>query len=291
MTAAQTTPHETTVRIPSRPWPQTAQPVSRRPPALPMPMPMPMPRVPRMRRRPALRSASAARHRARLLWTLAGDPDDADARPESTADAEASAEHPDSASSGSAPTEPRPFTRRLAALWAASVVAASVITGIVVATVIDYDPTVVATLHEAPGLGDPDWLEGLPISEGSVPPVQFEAYFGLTVLTFTWGERRQHWLDESAGQHRGAQMHRAGRGVGCERFCGERRRLLGGRPGGDRRVHRLARFAGGTAVRARNRHGHPVRPGRRSSRRPRRLPRLRRPPAPTASAYALRECR
>lgn len=123
-----------------------------------------------------------------IALDAAGDPDDADARPESTADAAASAEHPDSASSGSAPTEPRPFTRRLAALWAASVVAASVITGIVVATVIDYDPTVVATLHEAPGLGDPDWLEGLPISEGSVPPVQFEAYFGLTVLTFTWGD-------------------------------------------------------------------------------------------------------
>ncbi|MGO1848446.1 hypothetical protein [Microbacterium sp.] len=82
-----------------------------------------------------------------------------------------------------AQAEPRPFTRRLAALWAASVVVASVITGIVVATIVDYDPTVVATLHEAPHLDFPENFENAPLGDPA-DAVRFEDYLGLTLVGF-----------------------------------------------------------------------------------------------------------
>ncbi|WP_119698685.1 hypothetical protein [Microbacterium halotolerans] len=105
------------------------------------------------------------------------------ARPPDAADAP---DHPDAASADSAPAEPRPFARRLAALWAASVVAASIITGIAVVTVSGYDPTVVATLHEAPQLGIPEELDGVQLGGGDpADAVRFEDYLGLPVVGFT----------------------------------------------------------------------------------------------------------
>lgn len=77
------------------------------------------------------------------------------------------------------PPGPRPFTRRLAALWAASVVAACLVTGVVVGIVTTYDPTVVATLAEAPELGIPDGVENLANAEDLI---RFDDYLDVAVV-------------------------------------------------------------------------------------------------------------